>query len=79
MLYNGPAEASVWPRLVARFGATIFAAVPGVYRQFLRDEACEAADFASLRHGLTAGEALAPALLEKFVEKPASRSTRLWG
>ena len=69
VLYNGPAEASVWPRLIARFGATIFAAVPGVYRQFLREDSCAAEAFASLRHGLTAGEALPPALREKFVEK----------
>jgi acyl-coenzyme A synthetase/AMP-(fatty) acid ligase len=69
VLYNGPADASVWPRLVARFGATIFAAVPGVYRQFLREEALTPEDFPSLRHGLTAGEALPPALREKFLEK----------
>jgi len=69
VLYNGPADAGVWPRLIARHKATIFAAVPGVYRQFLREESCDAEAFASLRHGLTAGEALAPALLEKFAEK----------
>ena len=69
MLYNGPADPSVWPRLIARHKATIFAAVPGVYRQFLRAESCIAENFASLRHGLTAGEALAPALREKFIEK----------
>jgi acyl-coenzyme A synthetase/AMP-(fatty) acid ligase len=69
VLYNGPPDPGVWPRLIARHKATIFAAVPGVYRQFLRGESCAAEAFASLRHGLTAGEALAPALLEKFVEK----------
>ena len=69
VLYNCPADAGVWPRLIARHKATIFAAVPGVYRQFLREESCDAEAFASLRHGLTAGEALAPALLEKFAEK----------
>ena len=47
VLYNGPADASVWPRLIARFGATIFAAVPGVYRQMLR---------AALLHGGKSGE-----------------------
>jgi acyl-coenzyme A synthetase/AMP-(fatty) acid ligase len=69
VLYNGPAEASVWPRLIARHKATIFAAVPGVYRQFLREGSCVAEAFATLRHGLTAGEALPPDLREKFVEK----------
>jgi acyl-coenzyme A synthetase/AMP-(fatty) acid ligase len=69
VLYNGPPDPGVWPRLIARHKATIFAAVPGVYRQFLREGALSAEDFSSLRHGLTAGEALAPALREKFVEK----------
>jgi acyl-coenzyme A synthetase/AMP-(fatty) acid ligase len=69
VLYNGPPDPGVWPRLIARHKATIFAAVPGVYRQMLREESCAAEAFASLRHGLTAGEALAPALREKFVEK----------
>jgi acyl-coenzyme A synthetase/AMP-(fatty) acid ligase len=55
----------VWPRLIARFGATIFAAVPGVYRQMLR-HGFVAEDFASLRHGLVAGEALPPALAAAF-------------
>ncbi len=66
VLYNGPADASVWPKLIARFGATIFAAVPGVYRQMLRHESCNRENLASLRHGLTAGEALPPALAGEF-------------
>lgn len=66
VLYNGPADAGVWPRLVARHGATIFAAVPGVFRQMLREKSCTAANFKSLRHGVTAGEALPPALREHF-------------
>ena len=69
VLYNGPADARVWPRLIARFGATIFAAVPGVYRQMLRHEAFAREDLSGLRHGLTAGEALPPALAADFTEK----------
>jgi acyl-coenzyme A synthetase/AMP-(fatty) acid ligase len=69
LLYNGPPDPGVWPRLIARHGATIFAAVPGVYRQMLREPSCTAENLASLRHGLTAGEALAPALREKFIER----------
>jgi len=67
ILYNGPRDAGVWPRLIARFGATIFAAVPGVYRQMLREESCRREKFGALRHGLTAGEALSPTLREKFI------------
>ena len=69
VLYNGPADPGVWPRLIAHHGATLFAAVPGVYRQMLREKSCGRENLASLRHGLTAGEALAPALREKFVER----------
>ena len=69
VLYNGLADASVWSRLIARHGATIFAAVPGVYRQMLREPSCTAENLASLRHGVAAGEALAPALLAQWRER----------
>jgi len=69
VLYNGPADPSVWPRLIARFGASVFAAVPGVYRQMLRAPDCARENFVRLRHGLVAGEALPPALAAAFVEK----------
>ena len=58
VVYNGPRDPAVWGRLVKRCGATIFAAVPGVYRQLLASGALAPADLATLRHGLTAGEAL---------------------
>jgi acyl-coenzyme A synthetase/AMP-(fatty) acid ligase len=43
------------PALLARAGATIFAAAPGVYRQMLRGPLPA---LPALRHGLSAGEAL---------------------
>jgi acyl-coenzyme A synthetase/AMP-(fatty) acid ligase len=66
ILYDGPSDPGVWPGLIARFGASLFAAAPGVYRQMLRHPSCTANHLASLRHGLTAGEALSPALLAQF-------------
>ena len=42
--------------MLKRFDATIFAAVPGVYRQLLKDG--RALDLPRLRHGLSAGEKL---------------------
>ncbi|WP_296711553.1 AMP-binding protein [Rhodoblastus sp.] len=69
VIYNGPADPGVWPALIRRFSATLFAAVPGVYRQMLRQPSCTAENLASLRHGLTAGEALAPALQAQFRER----------
>lgn len=66
VLYNGPKDSTVWPGLIARHGATLFAAVPGVYRQMLRDGDAGGDAFASLRHGLTAGEPLPPAVAEAW-------------
>ncbi|MBG0808794.1 acyl-CoA synthetase [Methylosinus sp. H3A] len=66
VLYNGRPDPSVWPRLIERHRATIFAAVPGVYRQILKYAALETHDLSSLRHGLTAGAALSPSLLEEW-------------
>ncbi len=57
LIYAGTPGRRIWPRLAAAHAPTIFAAVPGVYRQML--EAPDLRDgFASLRHGLSAGEAL---------------------
>ncbi len=61
LVYTGPADRHVWPALAAAHGATIFAAVPGVYRQML-DAPGLAAGFAGVRHGLSAGEALPEAV-----------------
>jgi acyl-coenzyme A synthetase/AMP-(fatty) acid ligase len=66
VLYNGHPDPAVWPRLIAERRATVFAAVPGVYRQILKYAAPEEADLSSLRHGLSAGAALAPSLLAEW-------------
>jgi acyl-coenzyme A synthetase/AMP-(fatty) acid ligase len=58
VLYNGPRDRGIWPRLIAEQGATIFAAVPSVYRQILKYADLAAHDLSRLRHGVTAGEAL---------------------
>ncbi len=66
VLYNGHPDPAVWPRLIERCRATIFAAVPGVYRQILKYGAPENYDLSSLRHGLSAGAALSPSLLAEW-------------
>ncbi|MDN5796227.1 MAG: AMP-binding protein [Intrasporangium sp.] len=66
LIYNGPRDPGVWARLVEAYRATIFAAVPGIYRQLLASPGFATADLASLRYGVTAGEALAPRLLEEW-------------
>lgn len=61
LIYTGPPDRYVWPALAAAHGATIFAAVPGVYRQML-DAPGLGDGFAGVRHGLSAGEALPEAV-----------------
>jgi len=51
------------PLLLKRFDATVFAAVPGVYRQMLRGSLPE---MPKLKRGLSAGEKLAPGLREAW-------------
>lgn len=63
VLYDGPRDPAVWPSLIARHRATLFAAVPSLYRQILKHTDVSADDLGSLRHGVTAGEALSPELL----------------
>lgn len=65
-LYQGPRAPGLWPELIERLGATLFATVPGVYRQILKYAPPSAGAMPSLRHGLSAGEALAPELLEAW-------------
>jgi acyl-coenzyme A synthetase/AMP-(fatty) acid ligase len=57
LIHAGPADRGIWPRLAAAHAPTIFAAVPGVYRQMLGTPGLREG-FAALRHGLSAGEAL---------------------
>lgn len=52
------------PALLGRHKATIFAAAPGVYRKMLQGHAHM--DAPALRHGLSAGEKLSPALHEAW-------------
>ena len=68
VLYDGPRDPAVWPRLVARHRASVFAAVPSLYRQILKYAELSAHDLSSLRHGVTAGEALPPDLLAAWQE-----------
>ena len=62
VLYGGPKDVTVWPRIIRASGATLFAAVPALYRQMLKYCVLDRADFADLRHCLAAGEALSPAI-----------------
>lgn len=67
VVYDGPRDPAIWPGLIEATGATIFAAVPGVYRQLLHSGA-DLNPLRSLRHGLTAGEALPPSLRQEWID-----------
>ena len=66
VVYTGERDPAIWTRLVAEFGVTIMASVPGLYRQMLRSGFKAAG---TLRHGLTAGEALARPILDGWRER----------
>ncbi|MEL6476789.1 MAG: AMP-binding protein [Pseudomonadota bacterium] len=69
LIHSAPADADIWPEAARAHGATLFAAVPGLYRRLLRSVRDLAADFDMLRHGLTAGERLAEPLLSGWQER----------
>jgi acetyl-CoA synthetase len=66
IIYTGERDPALWPRLIGSSSATLFAAVPGVYRQMLKYARPQRDDFASLRHGLVAGETPPPGLVEDW-------------
>ena len=69
VLYNGPRDVQVWPKLLETYRATMFAAVPTLYRQILKYCDFSKHDLSAFRHGATAGEALPPALLAEWQER----------
>jgi len=66
IVYTGPKDPTVWPRLISSAEATIFAAVPSLYRQILRYSNVDRAALDPLRHGLIAGETPPPGLFEEW-------------
>lgn len=56
LIYTGPKTPDVWPHLIAQTGATLFAAVPSLFRQILKYASPGPLDLGALRHGLIAGE-----------------------
>jgi acetyl-CoA synthetase len=73
IIYTGDKDPALWPRLIAETGATLFAGVPGVYRQMLKYANPTRDDLGALRHGLMAGETPPPGLFDEW----ESRTGRL--
>ena len=66
ILNAGRRDPDVWPDLARAFDPTVFAAAPAVYRRLLKYGRDLRTGFASLRHAVTAGEALSPAIAESW-------------
>lgn len=73
IVYTGEKDPAVWPRLIQDNGVTMFAAVPGVYRQMLKYGDISTRNATTLRHGLTAGEALPLAVAAEWEERTATK------
>jgi len=69
IVYEGAPSPHVWPRLIAEHGATIFIAVPTVYRQIVQKTASGHADVPTLRHCMCAGEPLSGEVLAAWRER----------
>lgn len=63
VIYNGPPSTAIWQQLAAKHEVTILASVPGIYRRMLREGFVAPP---SLRHGLSAGEALPAGILANW-------------
>ncbi|MGA7328575.1 MAG: class I adenylate-forming enzyme family protein [Rhodomicrobium sp.] len=67
IVYTGEKNPAIWPRLMKEHEVSIFAAVPGVYRQMMKyGDLRQPGDFPRLRHGLIAGEMLPAAVLAEW-------------
>ncbi|MES0812550.1 acyl-CoA synthetase [Roseibium sp. SCPC15] len=69
IVYDGPRDPEVWPRIMEASKASLFAAVPSLYRRLLKYGRISPASFPSLRHGLTAGEALPAGLYQEWKDR----------
>jgi acetyl-CoA synthetase len=67
--HEGRNDASTWPRLIAKHGATIFIGVPSVYRQILQKTAFTKAAVPTLRHCMSAGEHLSDEVFALWKER----------
>lgn len=74
-IYTGEKRPEIWPAVIRKTNATIFAAVPGLFRQILKYAPPGPLALGRLRHGLIAGESPAPSL---FGDWQARTGTQLY-
>ncbi|WP_439541740.1 class I adenylate-forming enzyme family protein [Hyphomicrobium sp.] len=66
LIYTGEKDPVLWPRLINRSGATMFAGVPSLMRQILKYADVAPSSMPTLRHALIAGEAPPPDLFDDW-------------
>lgn len=69
IIYTGGKRPELWPTLIRQSHATLFAAVPGVFRQILKYAPPGPIDLGELRHGLMAGEMPPSNLFDDWKER----------
>lgn len=66
IVYTGEKHPGLWAPLIIKTGATLFAAVPSLFRQMLKYAGPGPVNVGRLRHGLIAGEGPPPGLFEDW-------------
>lgn len=66
ILNAGRRDPEVWPQLAKLYAPTVFAGAPAVFRRILKYGTVLTTGFSALRHAVTAGEALSPAVAEAW-------------
>lgn len=69
IVHEGPNDATLWPRLIAKHQCTIFIGVPTIYRQIIQKTDFSATDVPSLRHCMSAGEHLSDEMLSAWRDR----------
>ena len=69
IVHEGANDATLWPRLVAKHGCTVFIGVPTIYRQIIQKTAFTKHDLPTLRHCMSAGEHLSDEMLAAWRER----------
>ena len=69
IVHEGANDATLWPRLIAKHGCTVFIGVPTIYRQIIQKTAFTKQHLPTLRHCMSAGEHLSDEMLTAWRER----------
>ncbi|WMS88887.1 acyl-CoA synthetase [Pleionea litopenaei] len=69
VVYEGPNDATTWPKLIKKHQCTIFIGVPTIFRQIIQKTNLAKTDVPSLRHCMSAGEHLSDEMLLSWRER----------